>query len=232
MYRNALAGGVATLMACLTTGTLAAQVPGSTVRVTPVVGWYAPTQNLGAVPEGDEASILRTEASVMLGASVEAPVAGTPFGVRGQILFAPGSGLSARRFQGFEPCGTNCDRAVYTSDPLASGSVLIGVVDAVVRTPRIGSVRPYAVLGGGLRRYDFDRDALNPQLAQSLSGDDTRFVAHVGVGFTAPAGPVEIAAEAGDFLGRYTVGDPAGETWSDDMQHDFGITLGLRWSLR
>lgn len=227
MYRNTIAAVATALIASFGPEALAAQVPGSAVRISPVAGWYQPTQNLGSVAEAGADNILSTESSVMLGVTVEAPVPGSSIGLRGQILFAPTSGLSTRRFTGFEPCGTSCERATYTHDPLTSGSVLLGVVDAVVRGPRVAMIRPYAAIGGGLRRYDFERASLSPAFAEALTGDATRFVAHVGIGVVAAVGRAEISVEAGDYLGRYTVGDPSGES-TDSMQHDFGITAGIR----
>lgn len=229
MRPSILAFGVATVLSAIASAELAAQMSGRPLRISPVVGWYHPTRDLVRGTESSDVA-LRTAASPLFGASVETTLPGTAIGLRGQVLYVPSSGITTTRFQGFQPCGSNCSRAVYQTDPLASGTVLVGVADALVGLPGIGPVRPYAVVGGGARRYSFNRQELGADYSRTLSDQDARFVAHLGAGVAAAVGPVELTAEAGDYFGHYTTTRAEGFP-SVRMQHDVGMTLGLRWAL-
>jgi hypothetical protein len=231
MRHPARPGALAALLVLGTVAGASAQADQSRFRITPVVGWYSPTQHLGVVSGGEEPVRLQAEASPAFGAAVETTVPGTAIEVRGQLLYAPSTGVSASRFDRFEPCGTDCSRAVYTSDPLAAGSVVLAVADAVVRLPRLGPARFYGVAGGGARKYSFDREELGSEYSQALSDGSARFVAHVGLGVSANVGPVELTAEAGDYFGHYRVMNPEAAS-TDRMQHDLGVTLGIRRAIR
>lgn len=229
MRRSLLSCGLAIVMAAVTSAESVAQTGRRPLRISPIVGWYLPTQDLVRATENSDVG-LRTDASPLVGASVESTVPGTAIGIRGQLLYAPNSGISTTRFEGFQPCGNNCSRAVYQTDPLASGTVLVGVADALIGLPGIGPVRPYAVVGGGARRYSFNRQELGDDFSQTLSDRDARFVAHIGAGVATAIGPVELTAEAGDYFGHYHTSNAEGLS-TVRMQHDVGVTIGLRWAV-
>jgi hypothetical protein len=229
MRHPILSLGLAVAMAALASAESAGQVGERPLRIAPIVGWYHPTQDLVRGTESSDVA-LRTSASPLFGASVETTLPRTTVGLRGQLLYAPNSGITTTRFDGFQPCGSNCSRAVYRTDPLASGTVLVGAADALIGLPGIGPVRPYAVVGGGARRYSFNRQELGTDFSQTLSDHDARFIAHVGAGVAADIGPVELTAEAGDYFGHYTTTDREGVP-TVRMQHDVGVTLGFRWAL-
>ncbi len=194
-------------------------------RVSGTVGWYHPTQHLGTLNREGEGISVKAEPSLLTGIGVERLLPGTAISLRGQLLFAPFSGSVAERSAGTVSCGTNCFRQVYTVEPLGSGTVLLGVADAVIRAPDVFGIRPHFAVGAGLRRYGFDGADVEGELTGALA-EPTRFVAHVGAGVTARVGRFEFTAEASDFLGRYRISDPS-EDVGDRMQHDLSITLGV-----
>lgn len=217
------------LLAAAAFTTAAADAHGQAARagwqVSGTVGWYHPTQYLGTLHRDGEAISVKAEPSLLTGIGVERLLPGTAIGLRGQLLFAPFSGSVAQRPAGTVSCGTNCVRVVHTEEPLASGTVLIGVADAVIRAPRVLGIRPHFAVGAGLRRYGFDRADVEGDLTGAL-GEPTRFLAHVGAGAAARVGRFELTAEASDFLGRYRISDPSEEA-GERMQHDVAITFGV-----
>lgn len=231
MRHLARSGGLAAILVLGTVAGASAQADQPRLRIAPVVGWYSPTQHLGFFT-GDGVPVrLQAEASPAFGAGVQATVPGTPVEVRGQILYAPGTGVSASHYQGFEPCGTGCSRAVYTRDPLAGGSAVLAIADAVVPFSRLGPAHVYGVMGGGARKYRFDREEMEPEYAAALSDESARIVAHLGIGVSANIGPVELTAEAGGYFGQYRVINSEAVS-TDHMQHDLGVTVGIRHSIR
>jgi len=208
-----------------------AAAQGPAISITPVVGAYRPTGDLGSIQNGEQVTRIRARASTMLGTAVEAGIPGSGLRVRGQVLYAPGTGLDARTFEAFESCGANCQRAVYADSPLADASVLLTSADLLVPAPRLGSVRPFGVLGAGVRRYGLD-SGLGETLTSTVSEDRTSFVAHVGVGVHVPIRRLALTAEVGDYFGRTRFLDAGSPSVlaSEDMQHDLSVTLGLRWS--
>jgi hypothetical protein len=204
------------------------------VKLAPTVGWYAPTQNLRRVPEEGSSDWTRIAAGPMAGLTAELGLPVRAVSVRGGLMYVR-SGLDARRFAGFESCGSDCDEAVYRSEPIAGARVFIAVADVVLRTPRIGPVQPYVLGGAGIKRYDFAQRELSGGYAAEYARDVTQGTRHVGLGTDLRVGNHLLVLEVSDYVGGFrSAADPAqsGTTAPGGRrQHDISFTAGFKFGI-
>lgn len=213
------------LATALGASSAAAQSRAGKLKLTPVVGWYFPVLDLGVTAEDGELLPVSLGSSPALGIRVERGLAPSWLGVRGALTLVPDLDLRGRRSAGERSCGSNCVEFLDRNDRLTGSTILLASLDALARAPRLLGTEPYALLGVGLKHYDFDQDALQPALAPTFSDNPTRGTIHVGFGAEVPAERWNLNVEVGDYESRY-----AG--LGSQVQHDGYLSGGVGIRLR
>lgn len=90
-------------------------------------------------------------------------------------------------------------------DPYPTASVTTLTADAVVRGPRLLDVRPYLVVGGGVRHYTFRDVPAEQRDGTAFGGGTTVPVVHVGAGLAWDVGRYELYVESSRYYD--TLGD-------------------------
>jgi hypothetical protein len=188
-------------------------VPAAAQIVVPKIGLYAPASGLGeAVAAGQDVARERA-GSLAIGLGLELGLPVLPFGVRGNLEFATGSTVTAE--------GT-------TTQPEAESTLLVLVADAVFRPlPRLVLVQPYLLVGGGLKRHEFQVQDLAPQDRQLFPPDQSNPTFHIGTGLDFALGPLGALVEVSDYISRIE-SETAGER---RRQNDIFVMIGLRVSM-
>jgi hypothetical protein len=192
-----LAGAL--LAAVCTPGALRAQA----IAATPFVGVYTHANSFDEL-RSNAGDILRfkRDGSLALGVNLELG----PF--RGSLAYASDATIEAR-----DTPGVHGD--------IGDGQLLAATADIVVRPiPRMGGIQPYALLGGGVKRYDY---SLNQNPASAFPSEDTDPALHLGLGADVMFGGLGLMVEFSDFISRGQAGNPT--------QHDGFGSLGLRLRL-
>lgn len=189
------------------------QTPHFGLDLLPSIGYLAPAQSLGTtLQNGDIAgATLRHAPLVGLAAELRTPV---PFlALRGGLLYArPDLAVSHAENQA----------------RLTPASLLISTLDLVLRAPRLGPVRPYLLLGGGRKRYDFKSStgADDEAVYSGVSSDPT---IHLGIGARWDFfGRLGATLEASDYSSEFRRNEisPSGVRDSS-WQHDLNVSAGL-----
>jgi hypothetical protein len=168
------------------------------ITITPAVGLYIPANDFYNLRDEANNATIDKEGTFAMGLNVE-------FGsLRGSIAYASGAQLN--------------DRGVTDRENIGEGKVLAIAGDLVIRPiPRI-LVQPYLLIGGGLRREDFDYD--EDGISDAFPKEQSDFAFHLGVGADVMLGRIGVVAEFTDFLTQEPTGD-----WN---QHDAFGFVGLK----
>jgi hypothetical protein len=212
--------GLAT--ATLATADTSAQSPLS-VQLSPLVG-YGNAGGVTAVPDASSPSTLRTvqfDANFMVGLTAELEWAG-PVGLRAGASRTLGGNL--RTFSGWEGCGSNCSRALYSDVGSTTATTLWA--DLMFR-PFSGELAPYA-FGGLARRFRSYAEA-DPAIAPYFERADLQTMLRFGAGLELDLSRtgsvwVEIARHRTD----KTFGTHGEPRWS---QSDTQLTTGFKLRL-
>lgn len=194
--KKILLSGVAVLALAAFPGVSQAQI-----GVTPQIGFYVPGDDFDAVRAGADSIRVKNEGSLALGLNID-------FGMlRGSIAYASAAKLSRTGASGGE---------------VGEGKLLAAAADLVLRPiPRILVLQPYLLLGGGLRRadYDYDTDALS----NAFPENESDFAVHAGIGADVMLGGLGISAEITDFISKNS-----DDEWG---RHDAFGFVGLKLKL-
>jgi|GEM_PF-1061846 hypothetical protein len=205
------------------------------LHLAPTLGWYKPTQDLKRVPGEASADWTRIASAPMAGLTAELGLPIPALSLRGGVMYV-NSDLAARRFAGFESCGSNCEKATYRTDPVAGSQIYIAVADVLLRGPLLGPVQPYIVGGGGVKRYNFAQGELSDGYEVEYARDVTQRTSHVGIGTDVRLGGQLIAVEVSDYVSGFRSAAAPGATGSAALggkrQHDISVTIGLRIGIR
>lgn len=180
------------LLTGLAAAPAAAQVPGISFNLAPRVGYFTP---LGPMWEdaGDE---VKLGSGLAVGVSAELGLLGIPFGLRANVDHVLNTSV--------EVGGTELtDEATMT--------VITG--DLVFGGPRILPVRPYLLVGGGVKQYDLGAEEL---------GEESDLALHVGAGVDLKFGPLGLVAEVSDYVSWFEAFDER------KMQNDIFASIGIR----
>ena len=200
--------------------------------ITPRAGLYAPARDIGAVAPGEGPWYLHLEQAdpaLTLELSAQARWPGSAVQTRISGLYALPSSVSGQFLCG---PGQACPSVLLPVD--ADVSVLAAVADLVVSPLAGDRVRPYTVLGAGIKRYGF-RWGDAPVFMTSGDHRETSFTLHAGAGVEVGVGANHFRVEIADFWsgrGPVVISDPRG---SGDgglrrrTQHDIAVSLG--WQL-
>ena len=180
---------------------------GAQLRIIPQVGLYASVTDLGTVETVEGArNVGEQETSLSYGLTLES-ASDSPLSLRVTGLYGSDSEVPVN---GIGCTGTTCDLR----------STLLGVsAGAVFRPLPPGSpLRPYALVGGGLKRYDFEFSS-DSQLRDAF-GDESVATWVLGLGFDWDLGILNGNFELADYISDSVLKD-------GDRQHDFFLTLGI-----
>jgi hypothetical protein len=170
------------------------------VRLIPQVGLYAPTTELpsldGAVDFG------KRESSLAFGVAVELASlrVGVLHATEGEI---PIDGVGC----------TDCARSTLTT---ATASLVIRPL------PEIALVRPFVLLGGGVKRYGFTADDLDDEGVEAVLSDENDLTGHLGLGAELGLGGLSVLVEVQDLVSRFDA-----EGVDARFQHDLFFTIGV-----
>jgi len=180
---------------------------GQGLRVSPWVGLYAPTSDLGSIQAVDFG---KKESTLAYGADLD-------FGGQNLIGFRAGGGYASSSDVPVD--GVGC---VICS---ARATVLTATGAVVIRPFPAPLIRPYGVVGAGWKWYDFDFD--EPVL-DGLVGDQAVFTWQAGAGVILLAGSaVTLFAELSDFMSDFDFETGAAGNTQHDLFLKVGVSLGL-----
>jgi hypothetical protein len=121
---------------------------------------------------------------------------------------------------------TNIVRRDATEAVLGTASITAVVGQLVFRPLAPAALfQPYFLAGGGVKRYDFTREAGAPELV-GIGHSATRGTVHIGGGVDVRFGPLALLLEVGNYMS--TLAADAGES---RLQHDAFGMLGFRVSM-
>jgi hypothetical protein len=172
------------------------------ITITPQIGVYVPGNDLDELRSGAETVKVDREGALALGLNVELGF------LRGTVAYASAATLT---------------RSGLTGDTeVGDGKLLAAAGDIVLRPiPRLLILQPYLLVGGGLRRADYDYD--EDGVANAFPENDSDFALHAGIGADLVIGPLGVSAEITDFISKNT-----DDKWK---RHDgFGF-VGLKLKL-
>ena len=201
------AAALAALTAVLASAPAAAQI-----RLIPHVGMYQQFSHLPEIRAGAEE--IKRNASFAFGASLEL---GQPDKVsfRANVLHATKSELPLTDEFGC-PNDIHCARSTVSS---ATATLILRPI------PNLILVQPYLIGGGGVKRYDYTLEDLDDEGVRTLLDDQNQLTGHLGLGAEVNLGVLRLVGEVSDLLSSYDSGENTSA--SDELQHDFFITVGL-----
>jgi hypothetical protein len=174
----------------------AAQVPGVGVNIFPRVGVFRPSGELCECNNFD----VKLRGGFAVGLSAEFGLPLLP-DIRASLDYAP-------------RIGTTVDG---TDSPESDNSLLALTADLVVNlSPPLSPIKPYALLGGGFKRYDIS------SLGSTSGETDPTF--HAGVGLSIGIGKFSLAAEASDYISWFNIPEAS----DGKLQNDIFIMAGIR----
>jgi hypothetical protein len=181
-------------------------VSGQGLRLSPWIGMYAPTAELGrvqAIEFGEKESTLAYGATLDFGRSSQF------LGFRFDGAYATNSDVPI--------AGVGCTNCELRSTVLTAAGAL------VLRPFPTPLVRPFAVGGLGAKWYDFDFDGNVGQILE----DQTKFTALAGVGATFfPNSQVNLVVELTDYVSGFEF-EGGNVATTSNTQHDLFFKAGL-----
>lgn len=195
-----------------------AELAAQSLRVLPSIGVYVPISDLGELSGGglDGAVELgRTRSTVAVGLAGEVGSRERTFGLRAGLMY----GTSAEVPIGGVGC-TSCS---------ARSTLLVAAAALAVRPiPRLIAVQPYLLLGGGIKRYDFDTRNFREEGLGSVLDDQTHGAVQVGLGADFGLGQLSLFSELNAYFSRVDpVADDSEFQSESDLQTDLTLSVGL-----
>jgi opacity protein-like surface antigen len=181
---------------------MAAQPAAAQMRLSPWIGLYAPTSDLGSV---QAVEFGRKSSTLAYGADLG-------FGGGGLIGFRVGGGFASDSEVDFD------DQSCVSCEIRATVLTATGAI--VLRPLPLPGIRPYLVAGAGWKWYDFDFDGdVEGQLE-----DQSNFTWQGGVGVQFnPEGSLGLFAELSDFVSEFDFEDGS----TGNTQHDLVLKAGV-----
>lgn len=176
------------------------------MRLSPWIGLYAPTSDLGSV---QAVEFGKKSSTLAYGADLD-------FGARGLIGLRVGGGFASDSEVDFD------DQTCVSCEIRATVLTATGAV--VLRPLPLPGIRPYVLAGAGWKWYDFDFDGdIEGQLE-----DQSSFTWQAGVGAVLnPDGGLSLFAELSDFVSEFDFEDGSTGNTQHDLVLKAGISLGL-----
>lgn len=181
----------------------------------PQIGFFSPLASLGTAEDegGISFDLGERERGFAYGLAVQFGGI-VPVGVRGSVLFGTGSDVPVT--------GPGCPEGECTLENnlrLLTGALIIRPF------PTLVVIRPYALAGGGWKRYGFDEAEAEALGLDPALEDHTHTAWQIGLGTELGLGAAAVVVELNDFISGFDVADDLGE---GKTQHDIFLTVGLR----
>lgn len=196
---------VATLaLAALAVAGTATHARAQLLQIRPKIGAFSPLTDLGQW----DGNVHNLQGSFAIGLAAEMKLPILPR-LRVGFDYATNSKLSVKN--GLGPAGSG-------------GTTMLALTGDLVFRKNTGIVRPYALVGAGIKRYNISESQLtSPTVVLDRSQSD--FTGHLGAGLDFSLGLVGIGLEASDYISRFNVNG------QNKLQHDLfvmaGVNLGL-----
>ena len=142
------------------------------VRLLPSVGLYVPVSDLGEVTGGGLDGTIelgRTKSTVALGLAGELGSRQRPLGLRLGTTYGTNSEVPIG--------GVGC-----TTCSARTSLLVVDLAVTLRPIPRLIVVQPYLLLGGGVRRYDFELRNFSEEGLSGVLRDQTHGQLHLGLG--------------------------------------------------
>jgi hypothetical protein len=172
----------------------------SQLRLIPQVGLFAPASELPS--PGEAVEFGKREASLAFGAALEIG------SLRVAVLHATDGEVPIE--------GIGCEECARSTVTTATAALVIRPL------PELAFVRPFVLLGGGWKRYDFDTDELDDGVVAAVLNDSNDLTAHLGLGVELGLGGLRLLVELQDLASRFDE-----EGVDARFQHDLFLTLGV-----
>jgi hypothetical protein len=217
-FRLAHARALGTLT-CLLVGGLALAWPAQAqLRFLPSVGMYAPLEDLGSIRDSGGQVLVdagKHDATLAFGLGIELLDPDGLLSLRGQLGYATSADVPID--------GIGC------TDCELRSTLLTATAAVVVRpVPRLAVVQPFVVVGGGIKRFDFDREDLSSDGFIDGFRDQSRPAFQLGTGLQFALGGFRPVVELSAYLSRFEVEpEGAGQTGSDERQVDLMLTVAI-----
>lgn len=196
--KRLLAGAIA--LVALTSSQATAQVPGVGLNLFPRIGVFQPKGNLVEIP----GTTLKLGSGLAIGLSAELALPLLP-DLRGNLEYVPGVKLK------------NNERDTSGND----NSMLALTGDLVINlSPPLSPVKPYALLGGGVKRYEFDSTINSTNKESSLT-------LHAGAGVGVKLGPLSLVGEASDYISWFKLDGSEDGKMQNDIFFMVGFKIGM-----
>jgi hypothetical protein len=188
------------------------------VRVLPMVGLYAPLSDLGEVAANGGGGLIdagRRRSTLAVGLGLELGGEESTLGVRGRVDYGTSASV---------PIG-----GVGCPDCELRSTLLGGTVDLIFRPlPSLVVMRPFLVVGGGVKRYGFEREDLEREGFREAFRSQTRPSLRAGVGTALFLGPLRPRVEASVLVSRFeTAPETASGGGEDRLQSDLLVMVSL-----
>lgn len=186
-------------------------------RILPSAGLYMPLADLNEIRDQEGATVMdagRRSASLALGLGAELGGASSTLGLRVQIGYATNSEVPLVSSE----CAT-CE---------LRSTLLTGTGALVVRPlPGAVVVQPYLLVGGGVKRYDFEREDFSEEGFEGVFRNQTQPTLHVGVGTTLYLGMISPQIELSAFISKIEGADGTMFIAEDERQTDLFLTVAF-----
>jgi len=178
---------------------VSAQIPGVNLNLFPRVGVFQPRSNL--TEEGVEAKL---RGGLAIGLSAEFTLPLLP-DIRANLEYVPKVGTTQNDV-----------------DDDTENSLLALTADLVMSlAPPLSPIKPYLLVGGGVKRYEFDSS-----IGTSTKESDPTL--HVGAGVGLKLGPLLLVGEASDYISRFEFDNTdSGKKLQNDIFFMVGFKIGM-----
>lgn len=187
--------------------------------IKPSVGLYSPLSDMTELRNEQGETVIeagRRSSTLALGLGAELGGSERPVGLRLQLGYATNSDVPVS--------GVGCESCELRS------SLLTATAGLVFRPfPELLVMRPHFVVGGGLKRYDFDRDDLEDEGWENVLRNQTQPALHLAVGTSLNLGVIRPDIELGAVISKVDglSDDLEALTSSDDLQTDLFLMVAI-----
>lgn len=187
--------------------------------IKPSVGLYAPLSDMTELRNAEGETVIeagRRSSTLAFGLGAELGGSDRPIGLRLQLGYATNSDVPVS--------GVGCENCELRS------SLLTATAGLVFRPfPELLVLRPHFVVGGGLKRYDFDREDLEDEGWDEVLRDQTHPALHLAAGTSLNLGLIRPDIELGAVISKLDgVSDGfEGLSSSDDLQTDLFLMIAI-----
>jgi hypothetical protein len=186
-------------------------------RILPSAGLYMPLSDLNEIRDQEGNTVMdagRRSSTLALGMGAELGGASSSVGFRVQVLYATNSRVPL--------ISAECPGCELRS------TLLTGTGALVVRPlPGAVVVQPYILLGGGVKRYDFDREDFAEEGFDQVFRNQTQPTLHIGAGTTLYLGLISPQIELSAFISGIEGAEGTIFVSEDERQTDLFLTVAF-----